>query len=917
VGGTHLIDREVLLEFLDQTIAADDVSGAVRLRREEAAPPPQPKRMKFSLPGELKSVMAADLPENIELMPGRLSINGRGSEEIIEALFLLAQALQNDLGTIQGLLDPLPERPQVADSELRRLFAGLELTAGDTLRAQKNFMRAIAIGLDDENAVLEWCRDLVAAGRPDLAEPPCAAWEAKFPTLNARRWHAEVIRERGDTTRAIALLRTLHDEHPGDLAVDHELASTLLAHGDADSAGGLAERVLQEHADDEQSLLVLGRSQLARRRYREAKTTLEPAARLYPDDALIAQALRRASSALGEGDHANTTAAIEPVPLPAEIAAAAAQPPPADFGHGFPGAVLTRILGYAIEPGKPIRRTLYERTRVLTQAGAASEGTREFTFHPAWERIFVNRVEVRDSTGGPVITSSADDAYVIDAKSDAADGSKVLHVPVQGVHPGCTIELQVSWQYLGADSPFDVRRMVMADFRPVALVGSFVSGDTSRVRGVLTHGEDVSRVRREGLTAWLARPAYLEHRETRSTRIEDRAPVLLLATAEADWAQSARAYLTDIRDLMEPTPAITALATRLTAGATDEHERIARLARYVQQQIQYRAVEFGPRARRPQPADKVLAQRSGDCKDQAVLLHQLLTSAGVGSQLALVNSSWRIEPSLPTLDQFDHMVVHVPALGPDWLLDPTDKTLQLDALPAAQIPSHALLLAPSNPRLLPPAGPPRTGVDVRVRTDAHAEGADWVVRDSLTLTGYMAAWMRAYFRGLSESDRSEAVMGMFEHNSAVQLRNVEVGELEDTSVPMTLSLDYSVRNAITTVLGRTTAEPPCQIARGYLGAVFVNDRHNAFELNWPIHLTDDLHVHLPAAPVHDGAASPDRGEGPFCLWKLRRETGPTPGDLALHLEFTQVSGTFGPERYREFQAAQQAPLDALGRRLEW
>ena len=40
VGGTHLVDREVLLEFLDQTIAADDVSGAVRSRREEAASPP-------------------------------------------------------------------------------------------------------------------------------------------------------------------------------------------------------------------------------------------------------------------------------------------------------------------------------------------------------------------------------------------------------------------------------------------------------------------------------------------------------------------------------------------------------------------------------------------------------------------------------------------------------------------------------------------------------------------------------------------------------------------------------------------------------------------------------------------------------------------------------------------------------------
>jgi hypothetical protein len=39
---------------------------------------------------------------------------------------LLAQALQNDLRTIQGLLDPLPVRPEVADGELRKLFADLE-----------------------------------------------------------------------------------------------------------------------------------------------------------------------------------------------------------------------------------------------------------------------------------------------------------------------------------------------------------------------------------------------------------------------------------------------------------------------------------------------------------------------------------------------------------------------------------------------------------------------------------------------------------------------------------------------------------------------------------------------------------------------------------------------------------------------
>jgi len=69
--------------------------------------------------------MATDLPENIELMPGRLSINGRGSEEIIEASTYWPGSSErsgNDTGTSRSAT----RAPSSADSELRKLFADLE-----------------------------------------------------------------------------------------------------------------------------------------------------------------------------------------------------------------------------------------------------------------------------------------------------------------------------------------------------------------------------------------------------------------------------------------------------------------------------------------------------------------------------------------------------------------------------------------------------------------------------------------------------------------------------------------------------------------------------------------------------------------------------------------------------------------------
>ncbi len=43
----------------------------------------------------------------------------------MENLCLLAQALQNDLATIQAMLDPPPQTPSVEQDELRALFGRL------------------------------------------------------------------------------------------------------------------------------------------------------------------------------------------------------------------------------------------------------------------------------------------------------------------------------------------------------------------------------------------------------------------------------------------------------------------------------------------------------------------------------------------------------------------------------------------------------------------------------------------------------------------------------------------------------------------------------------------------------------------------------------------------------------------------
>jgi hypothetical protein len=124
VAGTHFVDRASLLTFLSEMIAADSVEDALRARQEQAQPVPKPKPLRVSLPGDLRHITLGQLPGNIALSQGEVRVTGANAEEVVEALFLLAQVLQNDLDAVRTVLDP-PLPPPQMDEDLQEMLRGL------------------------------------------------------------------------------------------------------------------------------------------------------------------------------------------------------------------------------------------------------------------------------------------------------------------------------------------------------------------------------------------------------------------------------------------------------------------------------------------------------------------------------------------------------------------------------------------------------------------------------------------------------------------------------------------------------------------------------------------------------------------------------------------------------------------------
>jgi tetratricopeptide (TPR) repeat protein len=800
-------------------------------------------------------------------------------------------------------------------------YARLQALSGNARAGAAAFVQLIEQGLQDEDDLLSWLTLLTTQEAYPQALDSAEAWVARHPTANARRWQAQVFGASGDAKGAVALLEKLHTENPKDTKVSLDLGRYLNDADEHTKAADLAQELLADGKESPRALMILGWSQMGRKWYRDAKTTFERALKKQPDDENIQDAIRRASAMLGQGDNSSIRDPLKLVAIPPSVAsgmAALATPP--DFGSGHSSAWLMRATGWHFEKGKPLRKTLHRRVKILNSEGARDFSSIEISFDPLNERVFMNRLEVKSADGTLMAKADVADAYVRDLDDSTATSEKLLHLQVAGVQPGCVVEWEITVEDRANSEVFPFQRFLFASGLPVAAEAVFVTGDVSTIKAELAEGYDITTEHTDKLLAWIVPAQGPTPNEPLAIWRERRCPALCLGGDEGSWEKIAGDFLKQIEDRLKPEKSVVELSANLTVGCSTNEEKVAAIARHVQKEYGYKAIEFGVRARRPNDAASTVKLRYGDCKDFSLLLHQLLDAAGVESYLTLVNTGWRVRPGLPSLDQFNHMVVHVPALGNGWLLDATDKTLDLGRYSASYLwHAHALVLDPAKPRLLPPrATVPAGSCEVASSRSVTPAGSDWSVEEVLTLGGYFASSMRDAFSGLNADEQFQKVQRLLAAQGAAQLERFHFDNLEDPTPPATLHLTYKVHNAISG--GGGTASVPALWERDYLQTVFVKNRRTAFENIYPMHLTSEVTVRLPSAPTADSVkALEQKGASEFCTWKLNcspaRESDKA--GFKVRFDFTTKPGEYPAARYGGYHDAWEAARSSWDRQISW
>jgi tetratricopeptide (TPR) repeat protein len=362
------------------------------------------------------------------------------------------------------------------------------------------------------------------------------------------------------------------------------------------------------------------------------------------------------------------------------------------------------------------------RVRVQTDTGVKQWGLLNFPFQSATETVEIDYVRVRKPDGSTMVTPP-DNVQDLDAEITRSapfySDLREKHVAVKGLGKGDILEYQSHWHSTKPLIPgqfwfqynFEHDRIVLAERleirvpseRAVKVKGPQATQTMTTEAGSRVYAWSYSRLQD-------AKDAEGDQKKETETALGRLPPPDVQISSFQSWDEVGRWYWNLQKDRIEPSAAIRAKAAELTKGMTDDAAKLSALYSFVSTQYRYIGIAFGIGRYQPHAADDVLSNNYGDCKDKHTLLASLLQASGITVYPALIGSSWKLDPDVPSPAQFDHIIGYLPPSkdkGAVWL-DTTPETAPFGYLFTRLRDKQALVMAgeKSIQLVTTPADPP-------------------------------------------------------------------------------------------------------------------------------------------------------------------------------------------------------------------
>jgi transglutaminase-like putative cysteine protease/tetratricopeptide (TPR) repeat protein len=787
------------------------------------------------------------------------------------------------------------------DDKLAALHALLASNGGREQDAAREYGRLFAQGFVGVGHLRRYAEVLEEQGKRREALAAVAVYRKRHDAPGAALLHAELLGRAGKVREQVAVLQAAYQK-TGDASVAYAFADALLDTGRKAEALREAAAMVKRFPADGDMLELRGRCELALGRTADAKRSLEQALEHDPANEQARRFLGHVSGLMGEGENSSLKEPIAEVSFPTELLGPTpAGPAPEGYGAWYQ----ERLIAFHFKKGEPLRRTDVWRGHAVDADGVERLSSFEVTFDPLSERVFVNRVVVRDAQGKVVARGKPGDWYVADQDDgEMATQRRTVHVQVTGLRPGHDVEVVLTRRSAGPREQMEWAELTLASAAPRLRGAVILTGDVEAIATVASPA--VETVRRPGAVAFVSKSPALFRPEPLREEFQAWLPMVWVAPAGATWAGEAQAYEADLAAVDRADPAAERVAADAARASRTPDAKVFALARWVQQGITYRAVEFGRRGHVPHSIPEILESRFGDCKDHALLLKRLLLAQGIPAQLALVRTDGPVRTELPSTDQFDHMIVFVPGIGGGTFVDTTDKGATPGQPPPGLGGKDALVLDGPRSRLVRIAEePPDRITSERVVTVGDAE---LDVRETLQIQGPFATWMRDYLSGTPPADRVQAIqLFLKDSGPGVRVTSLQLDGLDAVDRPLRLELRYVLRNRVRRNGDELSASLPALWERERLAATPVEHRNSPFELRATT-LRSVVDLHADGAIATSGLDQP--AAGAFVRWRQQSSQGEA-GRVRIEATLERPAAHHPAPRWDEYRQEVDRALSAL------
>jgi predicted transglutaminase-like cysteine proteinase len=194
-----------------------------------------------------------------------------------------------------------------------------------------------------------------------------------------------------------------------------------------------------------------------------------------------------------------------------------------------------------------------------------------------------------------------------------------------------------------------------------------------------------------------------------------------------NWAEMGTWYTGLLKGRDDASQDVKQKVVALTSALPAPLDKMRAIAKFVQHDIRYVAIQLGIGGWQPHPAEEVFNHRYGDCKDKATLMRSMLREIGVESYHVVINTDrGAVADGMPAHQGvFNHAILAIqlpdsvkdpslaatlqhPQLGRILFFDPTNELTPFGQLSGYLQENYGLLIGPSGGELvrmptLPPA----------------------------------------------------------------------------------------------------------------------------------------------------------------------------------------------------------------------